>query len=173
MLCYPIHLCHLMVLNGLPSYSIENMQNPGQMPDWSSSPHTLHGYKTGSCSTISCWKDYVMLNRKWHLMALHLFIKLNCCRQICASQACSSWIQKGIWNSVRWPVSACNAFYSLVDEGGLPTHFLDPMHMLRSSGYILSGIYIYRHEAREIMYLVACVRLSVRPSVCPTSHSWY
>ncbi len=27
-------------------------------------------------------------------------------------------------------------------------------------------------EARKIMYLVASVRLSVRPPVCPTSHGW-
>ena len=31
---------------------------------------------------------------------------------------------------------------SLVDGGGLRTFFCDPMHMLRSSGYTLSGIYI-------------------------------
>ncbi len=32
--------------------------------------------------------------------------------------------------------------YSLVDEGGLRTHFSDPMHTLGSSGYTLSGMYI-------------------------------
>ena len=31
---------------------------------------------------------------------------------------------------------------SLVDGGGLRTHFSDPMRVLRSSGYTLSGIYI-------------------------------
>ena len=35
---------------------------------------------------------------------------------------------------------------------------------------VIMQVIVIDCKAREIMYLVASVRLSVRPSVCPTSH---
>ncbi len=39
---------------------------------------------------------------------------------------------------------------SLVDGDGLRTHFSDPMRTLRSSGYILSGIYLHHTAYKSI-----------------------
>ncbi len=65
-------------------------------------------------------------------------VDLWCINAVCCNEYCDthSWVYQRL-ASIR---SA--EIYSLVDGGGLRTFFCDPMHMLRSSGYALSGIYI-------------------------------